>query len=253
MRSLLRALTSGLLLIPLTLVAEPMANKADMWIVTVKSGHTSEFEEAFKTHIAFRAGKDDPRAWQVYQPVTGSNLNAYYIRYCCTTWADMDKYRDWARESGTGEHWNANVDQYVESYEHVFSAIDFENSNWPNDLGPVNYVGVSESMVKTGHDAAYAASKKQLSDAAKAGNWPRHWSWVTSVSGANTVALVLPYKDYASMEPPEPSFAEFLAKQMDSEEDAKKALQEYSSHLKFIGYTIYAWREDLSMAVPDSE
>ena len=255
MRKTLTLCIIGLLL-PVLLatpaLAEPEANKAEIWTVTVKNGHGPAFEEAFKAHIAMRAEKEDPRNWQVYNAVTGDGLNNYYIRYCCVSWADMDSYRDWSQGSGLGEHWNEHVDPHVEAYEHDFSAVDFENSNWPEDAGAPVYVGVTTWTLHEGKGAAFSASKKQLSDAAKAGDWPRYWSWLSAISGGNKVYLASPFADYASMEPPEKSFAELLTEQMGSEEAAMEALQNFSANFKKSYYTIYVRRPDLSMG-GDSE
>ena len=141
----------------------------------------------------------------------------------------------------------ANVDQYVDGYEHHMSQMDFDNSNWGEDVGPVNYVGVTYFSVKPGHSSGFAASISKLSGMAKAGGWERNWAWGQAVSGPNQVYLANAHADYASMAPPETSFAEFLAKQMDSKDDAMAALSEFSSHVSDSYYVLYRARSDLSM------
>lgn len=238
------------LCLPLSVNAADEANKADMWIVTVKQGHTQAFETALKAHLDHRAELGDTRYWQVYTPVTGSNLNDYYLRACCYTWADSDSYREWSVENNTLEHWMGNVDQHVESYTHSMSTMDFANSHWPEGMG-ANYVGVTDFHVKPGHGAAFDASKAKISQALIAGEWPRRWSWGEAISGPSISYVAAGYDNYAAMAPPETGFMEVLAEQMESEEKAGEAMAEFMSHVAGTEYQIYAWRPDLSMAIPE--
>ncbi len=228
--------------------AEDQVNKVATWIVTPKAGHTQDFEASLKAHMAHRTEHNDPRTWLVYTPMTGDELNTYILRACCDTWADHDSYRDWSEKNAITEHWMNNVDQFVDDYVHHISSIDYPSSNWPEDLEDINYVGVTYFTVKTGHTAAFQASIEQLSKIAKDGGWDRMWAWGTAITGGNQVYLVSPYADYASMAPPEKSFAEFLAAQMDSPETAQQALTDFNSHIGDQDYKIYTVRADLSMA-----
>lgn len=235
-----------LLLLPFGLQAADEPNKVDMWTVHVKAGHQPAFETALKTHLAHRAEIGDPRSWQVYSPVTGSDLNTYLLRACCHTWADNDTYQTWSEEKNPIEDWMANVDQHVEGYAHSISTMDFENSNWPEDDAAVNYVGVTDFMIKPGHRGGFEASKAVLSNHLKAGNWPRRWGWGDTVNGPDVAFVASAYADYASMAPPEKGFMAVIAEQMGSPEDAQAALGEFMSHVDSTDYQIYRWHSDLS-------
>ncbi len=246
----IRSITLALLL-PLTLHAADEANVVDLWAVTVKAGHQPAFETALKAHLKHRAELGDVRSWQVYSPVTGSNLNTYLLRACCHTWADNDAYQAWSEEKEPVADWMANVDQHVESYSHSISTMDFKNSNWPEDGGPVNYVGVTDFMIKPGHRGGFEASKAMISNHLKEGNWPRRWSWGNTVNGSDIAFVASAYADYASMAPPEKDFMAVIAEQMGSAEDAQAALGELMSHVKGMDYQIYRWHPDLSMPAPE--
>ncbi len=247
-RTIFICVSAIMLLITASVQAEDQANKANTWVVTVEAGQNPAFEAALKTHMAFRSEHGDVRSWEIYTPLTGDELNTYIIRACCHTWADMDAYDQWSRDNATLANWMANVDQHVSDYAHHISTIDFDSSNWPEDMGPAKYVGVTYFYVKPGHSAPFDASIKSLSKIAKDGGWDRHWVWGTAVTGASQVYLATPYASYAGMAPPETSFAEFLAVQMDSPEAAQQALGEFSSHHDGSDYKIYAYRPDLSMS-----
>ncbi len=222
-------------------------NVVDAWYVTVKPGHDAQFVEAFKKHLALRKGKGDPRAWKVYSPVVGDHLDYYVIRHCCSTWADMDSYRAWSAEAGVFEDWNRNVDEHVARYRHLMGALDMANSNWPEDDSDYPYYGVTRFKPKMGQMRQVEAAKKELSDAAKAGNWPRYWSWGNQIGGKSTVYIVSPFKDYASMKPPEPSFFEFLSTELGSERKATAAVARFNDAMQGSSYTVYRRIDDMSM------
>jgi len=221
-------------------------NLANMWVVHVKANMAGEFEAAFKEHIAFREEQGDPNSWNVFTVAVGSDLSTYSIRSCCHDWADFDSYEAWEAEAGAGTHWNANVDQFVNSYEHYFSAIDFENSNWPEAGTEVNFVGVTYWNVKPGAGAGMNAAKAKMSTLAKEHGWPRNWSWASPIGGGGGLVLVSPFATYADMQAPEQNFADFLTEHMGSEEAAIELLNGFSSSASDSNYTIYRYRKDLS-------
>ena len=218
---------------------------ADVWMIVPKEGHDAQFEEALKQHIAMRVEKGDPRIWQIYVPVTGDELDRYAIRYCCFDWKDQDDYVTWSRSVDTAGHWADNVDQHVENYEHYFSSMDFENSNWPHE-DPPPYVGVTDYSIKMGAGPAMQADKVALSTAAKEMNWPYSWAWGSRVGGTATMSLVVRYENYAAMEPPEKDFAAALSEKMGAEA-AGKLLQSWMGHFEETSYTIWRHRDDISM------
>jgi hypothetical protein len=225
------------------------ADKSDknisvVWSFVPKDGKVAEFEAGFKKHIAYRNAKNDPRHWRVYMQEMGGNLDTYYVRFCCVSWADIDEYKQWSSKAETGQNWNDNVNQFIANYRMDRSEIDLENSNWANDV-EFKYVGVTSYNVKLGHGKALAEDKKIMSEAAKAQNWPYHWSWSDNINGKHRISLAVPYKSYAEMAPIETKFSKILAKHLKSEKKAKQLLERWISHFDSISYNIYKLRDDL--------
>ncbi len=228
--------------------ADPKSNNiADAWIMVPNAGQEGEFEKAFNAHLKFRAAKGDPRSWHTYVAVTGSNLNHYIVRYCCTKWGDIDAYNEWSDNNEVQQHWNANVAQYVESYQHHFDELDLENGKWPEKDPGFKYFGITDYKVKAGHGQSTAEGIKALSSNAKDMKWPYSWAWIWAVSGESNLSLVIPYKNYADMTDPEITFDKALATHLGSEEKAGEILKAWSNNFKKTSYTIYRLREDMSM------
>ncbi|NND61229.1 MAG: hypothetical protein HKN49_13275 [Gammaproteobacteria bacterium] len=222
------------------------ANLADLWMVEVKDGMDEQFRNAFQKHIEFRKKKGDTRAYRTYAPVIGDDLSYYAIRYCCFAYADIDAYNAWAAEAKTGDHWNDNVDQYVESYQHRLQTIDFDNSNWPEEDDHFQLYGVTTYKHKMGRAMQIEASKAALVNAAREGEWPHHWSFMRDVGGRNAVGLVIPHENYADMAPPEESFGEFLTRHH-GQEKAMEMLTDWTDNFVATNYTVYRYMPDMSM------
>ncbi|MCW8866537.1 MAG: hypothetical protein OQK09_00640 [Colwellia sp.] len=223
------------------------ANLADVWIIVAKRGQEAQFEKSFKEHIVFREKQGDPKKWQTYTPTIGDNLNFYVVRHCCTKWEDADSYAKWNRKNKINEHWNKHTDQYVASYSHYFTRVDFANSYWPEDDDKFKYFAVNSYKTKIGAGRTIEATKKQLSDHAKAMKWPYPWSWGTQIGGESKISLVIPYENYAGMTPPDVSFFEALAKHIGDKKKADKLFKQWAKSFEDITYTVYRKRDDMSM------
>ena len=223
------------------------ANVADMWVVKPLPGKSREFEAAFKQHVQHRLSQGEKRAWKVYQPVVGDRMGHYVIRFCCTTWAGIDSYRDWSVKAKNNDHWNEHVDDLVKGYRHYFSEVDFKNSNWPEDSSKLKYFEVNEYTPRLGHRAPIASSKKALSDVAKKVKWPQVWGWTQSVGGGNSLNLVFAYENYAAMQPPKKPFFDVVAEHLGSREQAMQLLADFVANFEDVETTVYVLRDDLSV------
>ena len=231
---------------------EAPGNMAETWIVNIKPDMAAEFEAAFKNHMAVRTAAAEDRDWNVYSPAVGSDLGFYAIRTCCNHWADFDGYDVWEMENpGVGADWDANVDQFVASYEHYFTNLDFENSNWPEDGAEFPLIGVTYWYVKPGAAGAMNAAKAKMSQLAKEHGWPRNWSWGSGVGGSPSISLASPFENWAGMQAPEQNFADFLTEHMGSQEAALELLSTFSTSASSSTYTVYRHRPDLTAT--DSE
>ena len=226
---------------------ETPGNVADGWMMHVKAGMAEEFEEAFTRHIKYRESKGDTRSWQVYTPVVGDKLGYYAVRACCMQWADLDSYRQWGVDNAIGDHWNENVDQYVDKYQHRLYDMDFENSNWPEDDSSVTLIGVTRFYKKMGMAGQIEQAKERMSSIAKEGSWPRNWSWSDAIGGKDVLLLATPYDNYAAMKPLEQGFMDFMTEQLGSADEAGKVMAQFTGGVSYTTYTVYRHRKDLSM------
>ena len=138
-------LGAALLLVPFGLLAQDddRAPLSDVWMIMPKQGMATQFEEAVRSHMAFRRDAGDSRTWEAYSVALGSNPGLYQFRAGSLEWGDQDGYIAEDAEKGFGPHWMANVDQYVDRYHHYFERADYAMSNWPADLGQHPFYGVT--------------------------------------------------------------------------------------------------------------
>jgi hypothetical protein len=224
-------------------------NLAEVWIMTIKRGEQANFEAAFKQQVAVRAQNNDPRTWNVYVPETGDQLGRYGLRTCCFSWADQDAYTAWTNNNpAVMGDWFAHVDQYVESYEHYFSEMDVDNSNWVAADTPVNYIGVTDYFIDPAKGLDFAAARAELSQIALNQGWSaggRHWVWTSQIGGAPKASLAVPFANFAAMAVQGQTFLEFLSEKMGADK-AAALVQKFSSGTTGSTYTIWALRPDLS-------
>lgn len=229
---------------------DPPGNVAEMWTVYVDFENQPAFEEAVKGYMTLAKEMGGPQHWEAYRKNTGKDFHAYYFRSCCFTWAQRDEIDAWHEENpGLQENWNANAHPHVSGYEHDFETIDFENSHWPDDMGQPKFVGVTTYKVKHGASQQFSAIAAELSQIAKEHGWAEQgheWAWVNSVNGKNTVAIAIPHMNYADMEMPDPTFYQFLAEHLGSEEAAAGKFEEINASTDGSYYDIYTHYPDLS-------
>lgn len=236
------------LLLNTATAADKPNSLADVWVMVPNAGQQANFEAAFKKHIAFRAEKGDPREWKTYTPTIGNDLNFYVVRFCCTKFKEIEAYQKWESDNKIQQDWNNNVNQYVASYRHGFNRLDFDNSNWPENNNDFKYFAVTDYQVKMGHGKSIEEGKKVLSDNAKAMKWPYSWSWSWRIGGTEGLSLVIPYKNYAGMTPPDKSFAKALTEHLGDEAKAEKIFKSWNDNFHATKYTVYVLRNDLSMS-----
>ena len=239
-----------LLLACSTPAQDDRATMTDVFLVLPKSGMTAAFEQALREHIAYRQDAGETRAWETYTVALGDNPSIYQFRSGGMDWADFDAGVAEDGEKGLGSNWAANVDQYVEHLHHYIEVSDFDNSDWPEDLGQKPYYGVTTWSVNGNAEAAADAAREEFSRVAMAGNWSAtagNWMWLSRVGGSSKMMLVTAYDSFANMAPPEESFYEFLASQV-GEDQAASLFADFGAGYTSSNYTIWAYRPDLSGA-----
>lgn len=251
----MKKMTTGLLALTALLCA-PLAladnhakppNIASTWKMTPKSDvGSAAFEEAMKTHMSWRMENGDSRSWQVYQVQTGGDRGDYYVRACCFNWADQDIYEKWGYDNNVGTTYYEQLGNMVEELTHVYQAIDTENSHWDEEKSPFYYIGVTQFAPNPAKQMQTGQTVEKMSQLAIEKGWDSNWAWYTTIGGEDNLMLAAGYRNYADMAPPEQSFYEFAVEHL-GEEDATEMLEDFGEGFWTSSYTIYRWREDLSM------
>jgi hypothetical protein len=255
--NLVLGLLAGLFwLVPVSaMAADDPPPLAEVWLVTPKAGHLGEFQAAFQQHTAVRKENADPRDWQTFVSIVGKDINQFAIRNCCFNWADLDSFAKWdeANPQVVG-HWYETVQPYVETVEHYYSEVDYDNSNWNDDSGPFRYFAVDQWKLKGGHEADFSAARESMSQIAINQGWAnadRNWAWTTQIGGRAAVSLVVPHKNFAAMAGGEETFFEFLSKHMGSTEAAGALIKKFSASSWGVETTIWEHLPELSMGGDD--
>lgn len=225
--------------------APPRGNVAELWMVWVTPGHEAQFEAAHKAHIAWRKQSGEAFAWQIFQPIVGNDLTYFVYRTDGHEWADVDKNRAWESKTKASEEYLKNVGPHVARYEHYFSEDDVKRSYW-TESDDYRYFGVARLPVKTGMGSDMRAALDKVTKAAVDQKWTRSWSVADMIGGDGGMSVVYPYRTYAEMADPDPSFMSILAKSLGSEEEAKATMKQLGSSFDRGTYTIYEHRRDLS-------
>ena len=223
---------------------------SDSWVMTPKAGHGADFENALMEHMKFRMEDNDPRRWQVYTPVTGSNISRYIVRSCCSTWKEFDAYDAWYMKSESRKHYFETVHPHVANYSHNFSQIDSKNSSWADDV-KANYVGVTNYEIKNGGWKKTGKAMKEVTKILKENDWPYSYSWSYPEAGDGGMQLAIPYENYAAMEAPDLTVYKVVKKHLKSEKKADKLFEQFRSGIKSWEYQIYKHHKALSM--PEKE
>jgi hypothetical protein len=225
----------------------------EVWILSPKEGSGSEFYKALGEHMAFRSENGDPRAWQSYTPVLGDDLSRVAIRHCCFNWSDQDAYDEWSNSAeAISKHFNENVGPHVGSAEHYFESTDWNNSHWNADGGPYRYFAATEFKLKAGKAGQFDAARDKISQIALNQGWAtadHSWVWLSRIGGTPQESIVIPHANYASMQPEEESFMQFLSKRMGSPEAARQLMQEFSESTWSSDFQI--WEHSKSLSMPD--
>jgi hypothetical protein len=228
---------------------------AEMWLITPKAGHSKEFFSGLKAHVAFRSEHGDPRAWQTYTPLLGEQLNGIAVRYCCFAWADADAYRQW--EAGKPEiqaHFDEHLAPHVESAAHYFETMDWANSHWSETKGPYHLFAVTEFSVDPGSAGEFDAAREKMSQIALEQGWASDdhvWVWATSIGGQARHSIIIPHRNFASLDNAGETFAQFLANQLGSAEAAAELMGRFQGATTGADFQIWEYQAEFSL--PESD
>ena len=248
------------LMLPLSLIAqdedaeaEAPAPLSDVWVMVVKPGMMTDFNEAMAAHLQFRKDAGESRTWQAFRVAVGHNMTPIQYRSCCFDWADLDAYEAASEEQGLGDNFNENVGQYVEHFHHYLERSDWENSHWPEDGTSGPYYGVTSWTNKEGSGPASGAAMEKMSQLAKTEGWAKddnNWLWLSRIGGNDITAIASSYANYAEMAEEEQSFFEFAVEKL-GEVEAAGMFKDFGSGFEDSDYTI--WKYDGSISTPEDE
>ncbi len=229
---------------------EPPPPLTDVWFVVPKSGMDGEFLEAAKKHMAERKAMGESRDWSTFVPVIGKKMNVYQFRSCCFDWADQDGYEKERAEKGLVEAWTESVHQYVDHYHHYIEKTDWEHSHWPDgENTTVDLYGVTTRKWKENPGGGPSEARKKLSKMALENGWAEsghEWLWINRIGGPGELLLVFPFRDYAEMATPDPSFWDFMVEQTGSEEAAGAIYDQMNAGFVSSDFTVWKRVPELS-------
>jgi len=252
---LLGLLSAAACFLPHLALAQAPPPLAEMWMMVPKAGHAQELNDALKKHLDFRSEQGDPWRWDTYTPLLGEDLARVGVRSCCHSWADIDAYGEWSRSKpDVVANFNEHVAPHVEKYAHYYEEMDWANSHWNDKGDQYKYFAVTEFALKAGHAAEFHAARTQMSQIAIEQGWAnddRSWAWATMIGGKPTVAVVVPYENFASMEQKGEGFIDFLSRHLGSQEAAAGLMQKFSAATWSSDYQVWVHRAELSMESTD--
>jgi hypothetical protein len=224
---------------------EKPGDVAEVWMVWPKSGHEPEFENALKNYAAWRKQAGEAFNWQAFQPIVGDDLTHFVYRSGDHHWKDFDANQAWVVQAKATEKFNEMVGPHAARVEHYFVVVDRKHSYWI-DSADYRYFGVSRLQLRPGAYGQMVEALGKIHKAAVDGDWNYGWAIGNIVGGNGGMQVVFPYKSFADMAEPDPSFMQVLAKSLGSEEAARGVMKQLGSSFEGERYTVYTPRPDLS-------
>ena len=210
---------------------EKKGNIAQVVMITPKEGQGKALEAAITEYHKFMGTKPGSLRWQWYSVETGEDTGKYLVRTGDHEWADFDAKHDWDEESAA--KFASLVMPKIENAQRMFTRTDDELGIWPESMEGYTLFSVTHWYPKPGQRGAFFDDLTKIDKTLKANGFPMPYAVIHNVSGGegNMVALVVPYKNYADMEPKKPSFMDVMTKVM-GEDEAKAFRDHWGSTFK---------------------
>jgi hypothetical protein len=208
------------------------------------------FRRAQGAHsIPQRAG--DPRAWQTYTPLLGEHLDRFAVRYRCFAGQTPTPI-----VSGGGKPESRRIRRAPRatwSRAHLFETMDWANSHW-SEAGPYQLFAVTEFSVEPSHTAEFDAAREKMSQIAIEQGWASDdhvWLWANSIGGSPRHSIIVPHRNFASLDNAGETFPQFLANKLGSAEAAEELMGRFRAATTGSDFQIWEYQAELSM--PESD
>lgn len=239
------ALTAGLLaLLPAALGAQ---NVARVYLFTPMAGKSAAFEQAVRTHSAWRRQAGDPWTWEVYSVETGPHAGSYLVGSWGHTWADLDAYEAGFGPKG-GARFETDVDPLLASWTSWIQVGDTANQSLPQADEDYNLITFILYYVKPDKVRAFQSAVSAISKAITKNNYPVHFAWFTPEdAGRGPVrGLAVFNKNWAGFQDKDPSLLQVVTKEYGSAM-TDHILQDFTGSYYGLESMVMRSRPDLSV------
>lgn len=105
---------------------------AQVYEMTPIFGHTDMVAEAIREHVKWRKENGDSWSWDIFQVITGENMNSFFARSGFHTWAELDD----TYVEGAIEHFNETVMPHLADFKSSITQgiPSMTNMGGPEDL-----------------------------------------------------------------------------------------------------------------------
>jgi hypothetical protein len=222
-------------------------NVARTYWFTPPPGKTAAFEQALKSHVAWRNEAGDPWSWSVYQVVNGEKLGTFMARSDGHAWADLDAYDGGFGPKGS-ERFGADVAPHLATETSLITVADTAHMILPDEPEGYAMVEVVTFHLKADQAQAFDRAIDRVHKAIVASKWPVHYAWEMPVNGGRGEdrLLAIFHPDWADFEPTEPSMEAMLAEQL-GQDQAMELFRSMAGSYWETTSMVLRYRPDLSI------
>ena len=241
-------LAVSLMILPTAAQEGPPSDVARLYKVEAKQGHATQFEEAYKQHLAWHKQQKDTWRWDTWQFITGENYGQYVVRTGNHSWADFDN----RGAMGTADEADAvqRLTPHTEKTTSWLSRGLLDISHWPESAPPAMIV-VTEYHLNSGADQDWLFAVRKFHEALRKANAPFKYYFAANVAGneGTDYSLVSPRATWADMNPPEKSFV-VIVEGVLGRQETQELLEKFNKAVHCSHTNMLRYRADLSYAPP---
>lgn len=234
----------------LLLASAAIAQQAPRTVVQVNRqkiapGKGAAYEAARKKHMAWHRQAGDPWTWTIWAVTTGPDTGTYLITTGDHQWADFDT---WGAKHGAGDTADAalSTGPHVASNETSYWTTRPDLSRMPPTNDPPPMGTLTTYYLKPGAGNDFTGALTKINGALAKANWNQSAVWYQlSNGGEPAFAVFTPRKGMADLQPPEPSMAAVVEKQLGAAE-ANAAWKVFFDSIRYSRSEMLEQRADLS-------